>query len=156
MRYLVKPFAFPELLARVRALCRRAEHAEQGAKRAHPRQKLADLSLDARTRRAERGGREIELTPREFDLLAYLPEQDGQIVTREMLAREVWRESHRATLLDNVIDVHVAHLRRKTDDGSGRKLIHAVRGVGFMLREEPASPVKTWWQRRSLRMRLTL
>jgi two-component system copper resistance phosphate regulon response regulator CusR len=83
-----------------------------------------------------RAGQAIELTPREFDLLAYLLRQPGQVVTREMLGREVWREANRITPIDNVIDVHVAHLRRKVDGGHGTKLIHTVRGVGFVLREE--------------------
>src|SRR5712675_83966 len=138
--YLVKPFAFPELLARIRALWRRSGAAGTEDERPKSRQQLADLVLDLRTRRAERGGRAIELTPREFDLLAYLLEQRGQIVSREMLALEVWREPHRVTPLDNVIDVHVAHLRRKIDGGGGGKLIHTVRGAGFVLREESPAP----------------
>ena len=70
-------------------------------------------------------------------MLAYLLRHRGEIVTREMLAREVWREPRRLTSLDNVIDVHIAHLRRKVDADAGVKLIHTVRGVGFVLREEP-------------------
>jgi len=97
---------------------------------------MADLSLDLEARRVSRAGQPIELTPREFDLLVYLLRQSGQIVTRDMLARDVWREANRLTPLDNVIDVHVAHLRRKVDEGHRVKLIHTVRGVGFVLREE--------------------
>ena len=78
----------------------------------------------------------METTPREFDVLAYLLRHRGEIVTREMLAREVWQETRRMTSLDNVIDVHMAHLRRKIDANSAVKLIHTVRGVGFVLREE--------------------
>jgi len=78
----------------------------------------------------------VALTPREFDLLAYLVRNHGHTVTRQMLAKDVWREPHRATPLDNVIDVHVAHLRRKIDDEQRVKLIHTVRGVGFVLRED--------------------
>lgn len=127
--YLVKPFAFPELLARLRSLLRRATVEPL-------RRTVADLVVDFETRRAWRGERELTLTPREFDLLAYLARQPGQTVTREMLARDVWRETHRATPLDNVIDVHVAHLRRKVDEGQPVKLIHTIRGVGFVLRAE--------------------
>jgi two-component system copper resistance phosphate regulon response regulator CusR len=128
--YLVKPFAFAELLARIRSLLRRASPAEA------VRKTVADLVLDLEARRVSRAGKPIELTPREFDLLAYLLRQPGQVVTREMLAREVWGDANRITPLDNVIDVHIAHLRRKVDEGQAAKLIHTVRGVGFVLREE--------------------
>jgi DNA-binding response OmpR family regulator len=129
--YLIKPFAFAELIARVRSLLRRVPAAEP------LRRRLADLQMDLETRTVWRGDRRIELTSREFDLLAYLLRQPGQVVTREMLAKDVWRETKRATPLDNVIDVHVAHLRRKIDDGRATTLIQTVRGVGFVLREEP-------------------
>jgi two-component system, OmpR family, copper resistance phosphate regulon response regulator CusR len=128
--YLVKPFAFAELIARVRSLLRRTAGAEP-LKRA-----VADLVLDLETRRVSRASKPVELTPREFDLLAYLIRQPGQVVTREMLAKDVWHEASRITPLDNVIDVHVAHLRRKVDEAHAVKLIHTVRGVGFVLREE--------------------
>ena len=126
--YLVKPFAFAELLARVRALLR-------GVDSGNPlRQQVGDLTLDMQMRRVVRGSREIALTPREFDLLAFLAQHHDETVTRQMIAREVWREPNRATPLDNVIDVHLAHLRRKLDDGEDVKLIQTVRGVGFVLR----------------------
>lgn len=128
--YLVKPFAFAELLARVRALLRRADSGNA------LRQQIGDLTLDMQTRRVARRGREIALTPREFDLLTYLARHRDQTVTRQMIAREVWREPNRATPLDNVIDVHLAHLRRKLDDEEDVKLIQTVRGVGFVLRAE--------------------
>jgi len=128
--YLMKPFAFAELLARVRALLRRAGDTETF------RKQIGDLMLDIENRRVSRGSQEIAVTPREFELLAYLLRHHGQTVTRQMLAKDVWREPHRATPLDNVIDVHVAHLRRKIDEGRRVKLIHTVRGVGFVLREE--------------------
>ena len=128
--YLVKPFAFAELVARIRSLLRRASPAEAFKKT------VADLVVDLEARRVSRAGKPIELTPREFDLLAYLLRQPGQVVTREMLARDVWGEPNRITPLDNVIDVHMAHLRRKVDEGHASKLIHTVRGVGFVLREE--------------------
>lgn len=129
--YLVKPFAFAELSARLRALLRRANETDSVQSR------IRDLTLDLEQRRAIRGGRPIALTPREFDLLYYLARHHGQTVTRQMLARDVWRELHRATPLDNVIDVHIAHLRRKIDEGQAIKLIHTVRGVGFVLGEIP-------------------
>lgn len=128
--YLVKPFAFPELLARIRALLRRGR-GEQIL-----RFKVADLELDVITRKVTRAGRELDLTVREFELLEYLLRHQAQIVSREMLAREVWKETARATPLDNVIDVHIARLRRKVDDPFPSKLIQTVRGVGFVLQEE--------------------
>lgn len=131
--YLIKPFAFAELVARVRSLVRRVPVAEP------LRRRLADLTLDLETRTVWRGEQRIELTSREFDLLAYLMRQPGQVVTREMLAKDVWRETKRVTPLDNVIDVHVGHLRRKVDQGRQTTLIQTVRGVGFVLREEPGA-----------------
>jgi two-component system copper resistance phosphate regulon response regulator CusR len=128
--YLVKPFAFPELLARLRALLRRGR-ADQGA-----RLKVADLEVDVPARRVSRGGRDVELTSREFELLEYLLWNRGRVVSREMLARDVWREMRRATTLDNVIDVHIARLRRKVDDSFEVKLIQTVRGVGFIIKED--------------------
>ncbi len=129
--YLVKPFAFPELLARVRALLRRGR-TQQAALRLQ----LADLEMDLVPRRVKRGGKDVDCTVREFELLEYLLRHKEQVVSREMLAREVWRETSRATPLDNVIDVHMARLRRKIDERFDRKLIHTIRGVGYVLREE--------------------
>ena len=128
--YLVKPFAFAELLARVRALLRRAQPAEP------LRRAVGDLQVNLETRSASRGGRAMELTPREFDLLVYLVCHAGEAVNRDQLARDVWREANRYTPLDNVIDVHVARLRRKLDDGQKARLLHTIRGVGYVLREE--------------------
>jgi two-component system copper resistance phosphate regulon response regulator CusR len=128
--YLPKPFAFAELLARVHALLRRAAPAEP------LRRTVGDLTVDFETRCASRRGKQLELTPREFDLLAYLICHAGEAVSRDQLARDVWRETNRATPIDNVIDVHVARLRRKIDEGCPRKLLHTVRGVGLVLREE--------------------
>jgi DNA-binding response OmpR family regulator len=127
--YLVKPFAFAELLARIRALARRGRGGEV------PRLTVSDLDVDLITRRVSRGGRSVELTVREFELLEYLMRHHGQVVSREALARDVWKETSRSTPLDNVIDVHIARLRRKIDTDGQVKLIHTVRGVGFMLRE---------------------
>src|SRR5262252_7542023 len=127
--YLVKPFALPELLARIRALLRRGRSSEV------LRLKAADLELDLVTRRAARRNRELDLTVREFELLEYLLRHQGHLVSREMLAHDVWREPHRATPLDNVIDVQMTRLRRKVDIEGSPRLIHTVRGVGFVLRE---------------------
>jgi DNA-binding response OmpR family regulator len=127
--YLVKPFALPELLARIRALLRRGRPADI------VRLKTADLEIDLVARRASRGSRVLDLTVREFDLLEYLLRHQGHLVSREMLAREVWKEPRRATPIDNVIDVQMTRLRRKVDVDGGPRLIHTVRGVGFVLRE---------------------
>lgn len=126
--YLVKPFAFPELLARIRALLRRGRPEEV------LRFKCADLELDLTTRTAMRHGEALDLTPREFELLEYLLRHQGHVVSREMLARDVWEQTERATPIDNVIDVQIARLRRKVDDLYEPPLIHTVRGVGFVLR----------------------
>jgi DNA-binding response OmpR family regulator len=127
--YLIKPFAFPELLARIRALMRRGRPSET------LRLKAADLELDVVTRRVTRGGRTLDLTARELELLEYLLRHQGHHVSREMLAHDVWKEPRRATPIDNVIDVQIARLRKKVDADANVRLIHTVRGVGFMLRE---------------------
>jgi DNA-binding response OmpR family regulator len=128
--YLIKPFAFPELIARIRALLRRGK--ADAALRLH----LGDLDVDRVARTVVRGSQRIDLTPREFDLLEYLLRHQRTLVSREMIAREVWREPNRGTPLDNVIDVHIARLRRKVDQDFAVKLIHTVRGVGFILGED--------------------
>ena len=130
--YLVKPFAFPELLARIRAQLRRGR-PDQALKL-----KLADLSMDLVTRRVTRGGRALQLTEREYELLEYLLRHAGNIVSREMLARDVWEEAGRDATTDNLIDVHIARLRRKLDDPFVVKLLKTVRGVGFVLTEGEA------------------
>ena len=127
--YLVKPFALPELLARIRALLRRGRPSEVF------RLKVGDLELDPVARRVARADRPIDLTAREFELLEYLLRHQGHLVSREMLARDVWKEPRRATPLDNVIDVQMARLRRKIDPDGAARLIHTVRGVGFVMRE---------------------
>jgi DNA-binding response OmpR family regulator len=128
--YLVKPFAFPELLARIRALLRRGKAEPATAL------KIQDLQMDLASRTVRRGAQTIDLTAREFELLEYLLRHQGQVVSREMLARDVWKETMRHTPLDNVIDVHMARLRRKIDERFPAKLVHTVRGVGFVLKSE--------------------
>ena len=128
--YLGKPFSFPELLARIDALLRRFLPSKS-----EPQLLIGDLRLDRKSRTAMRGGETLELTPREFELLLYLAENTGRTVSREMLARDVWRETSRFTPIDNVIDVQVARLRRKIDDPFKIKLLQTVRGLGFSLRE---------------------
>jgi DNA-binding response OmpR family regulator len=130
--YMVKPFAFPELLARVRVLLRRGQMERPGT------MKLAGLELDAATRVVRRAENVIDLTAREYDLLEYLFRNQGSVVSRDTLAREIWRVAARESHIDNVIDVHMARLRRKVDDGFDSKLLHTIRGVGFVLREETA------------------
>jgi DNA-binding response OmpR family regulator len=127
--YLVKPFALPELLARIRVLLRRGRPSEI------LRLKAADLEVDLVTRHARRSRRELDLTVREFELLEYLLRHQGHVVSREMLAHDVWKEPRRATPIDNVIDVQMARLRRKVDIEGDQRLIHTVRGVGFIVRE---------------------
>jgi DNA-binding response OmpR family regulator len=128
--YLVKPFAFAELLARIRALLRR------GRADAPDRLSVGDLEIDPLGRRASRAGQALTLTAREFALLEFLVRHQGQVVSRDQIAREVWEEPSRGTPLDNVIDVHIMRLRRKVDRDGGDRLIHTVRGVGFVARED--------------------
>jgi DNA-binding response OmpR family regulator len=125
--HLSKPFAFAELLARCRALLRRTILSTG------PALNYGDLTLDTRTRSARRAGVEISLTPREVDILEYLMRYQGQNVTREMLERDVWKQSRRFTSLDNVIDVQLMRLRRKIDVPGTLPLIHTVRGIGYRL-----------------------
>lgn len=125
--YLVKPFAISELLARVRALGRRVTASLATQVR------IADLTVDLKRRTAVRGGVELDLTPREFEVLELLAENLRAPVTREMISRVVWKDVPRATPLDNVIDVHIGRLRRKLDGPFERKLLKTVRGIGFVL-----------------------
>ena len=127
--YLVKPFAFAEVVARIRALVRRGRPTET------LRLSVGDLDMDLVTRKVTRGGETVDLTAREYELLEYLLRHAGHPVPRETLARDVWKETDRGTPLNNVIDVHIARLRRKIDVERSTKLVHTVRGVGFMLRE---------------------
>ena len=125
--YLVKPFAFRELLARVDALVRRS-----GTMVKETILRIGDLEIDLLARIARRRGREIELLPREFRLLAYLVRNAGQVVSRTMLLQHVWDLHFDPTT--NVIDVYVGRVRRKIDSGQEYPLIHTIRGVGFCLR----------------------
>ena len=125
--YLTKPFAFPELLARIRALVRRGR-MDQILKLQHE-----DLEMDLVTHKVSRRDQGLELTAKEFELLEYLMRHSGSVVSREMLARDVWHATIRATPLDNVIDVTIARLRRKIDEPYERKLLHTVRGLGYVL-----------------------
>jgi two-component system copper resistance phosphate regulon response regulator CusR len=128
--YLVKPFAFPELLARIGALFRR------GVPDPVSRLGIADLELDAVGRLVTRGGQPLDLTPLEFDLLEYLLRNQGRVVSREMLASDVWKAAGRNIPLNNVIDVHMTRLRGKVDDRFAKKLVKTVRGIGFVMRED--------------------
>lgn len=123
--YLVKPFAFSELLARVQALLRRGRSQEPTLLR------LADLELDLARRRAQRGGRRLDLTAKEFNLLALLLRRQGQVLSRTTLAEQVWDMNFDSDT--NVIDVAVRRLRSKLDDPYDTKLLHTVRGMGYVL-----------------------
>ena len=126
--YLVKPFAFPELLARIRLLMRRGKQEPEHLIG------ICDLEINLLAHRASRAGQLLDLTAKEYDLLEYLLRHQGRIVSREMLAREVWQVLERSTPLDNVIDVNIARLRRKVDGPFEQKLIKTIRGVGYVIR----------------------
>lgn len=128
--YVVKPFAFAELLARIRAVLRRGRSSDPD------RLAIDTLVVDCGARQVTRAGMAVELTGKEFDLLLHLTRHAEQVVSRDTLVREVWRETSRSTTLDNVIDVHISRLRRKIDADHPVKLIQTVRGVGFVLRSE--------------------
>jgi heavy metal response regulator len=126
--YLTKPFAFQELVARVRALLRRRMEAEPTVLQ------LGDLTLDPARRIVSRGGEKLDLTPREFALLDYFMRNPGRVLTRTMIAEHVWDYSFDTST--NVIDVYVNYLRKKIDNGRAPKLLHTVRGVGYVLKAE--------------------
>lgn len=130
--YLGKPFAFAELLARIEALRRRAAPAVTGEGQV-TRLAYEDLEVDLLTRRVLRGGRRIDLQPREFRLLEFLLRHRDQVVTRTMLLEDVW--DYHFDPGTNVIDVHVSRLRKKLDEGGARPLLHTVRGAGYRLGE---------------------
>lgn len=127
--YLVKPFAFTELHARLRALTRRPRSEEATKLR------CGAIEMDRVTRVVSRSGQEIDLTPKEFEVLEFLLRHKGHIVSREMLGLALWKTRARVVPLDNVIDVHVARLRAKIDAPFANALIRTVRGVGFALQE---------------------
>jgi heavy metal response regulator len=126
--YLTKPFAIEELLARVRALLRR------GTGEAAGRLQVEDLILNPATREVTRGGRRIELTVKEYALLEYLMRNAGRVLTRPMIAEHVWNLDF--DTFTNVIDVYMSYLRSKVDRGQQQKLIHTVRGSGYVLKSE--------------------
>lgn len=124
--YLVKPFDFPELVARLRAVCRRSIKLEANVLHAGP------LTLDLSTRRVTREGHELDLTPTEFSLLEFLMRNAGQVVTRKMLCEHVWEADWEG--VTNVVEVHVSRLRNKIDRDFDVSLLHTVRGCGYVLR----------------------
>ncbi len=124
--YLVKPFAYEELLARVRALLRRRNPTPD------QRRSLGDLVLDPLSRQVHRGSRELELTALEFDLLAYFLDHPRQVLSRSQLLAAVWRLP--SATASNVVDVYVGYLRAKLEAGGEPRLLHTVRGVGYVLR----------------------
>lgn len=125
--YLTKPFALEELCARIRSLLRR------GASTRERVIEIGPLRIDLTANRVEAGGTPVELTPREHSLLAFLALRQGEVVSRSTLTREVWQAENRFTTLDNVIDVHMANLRKKLRAASGHDPITTLRGVGFRL-----------------------
>jgi DNA-binding response OmpR family regulator len=129
--YLTKPFAFAELIMRVKALLRRGPVARASVV------KVADLELDRFTQQVRRAGRRIELTPKEYALLEYLAASPGRVFSRTMIIEHVWDQSFEG--LTNIVDVYVRHLRAKIDDPFAVKLIRTVRGVGYGLTGEPGS-----------------
>jgi two-component system copper resistance phosphate regulon response regulator CusR len=123
--YLVKPFAFSELVARIRSLLRR------GPARQSPVLKLADLELDLHRHRATRAGQTLDLTPKEFQLLSLLLRRSGEVLSRTLIAEQVWDINFEGD--SNVVEVHMRRLRAKVDEPFAAKLIHTVRGVGYVL-----------------------
>jgi heavy metal response regulator len=127
--YLAKPFAFAELLARIRALLRR------GTAQHHKILKIADLELNLLSLEVKRANKIIPLTAKEYALLEYFMRNTNQVLTRTMISEHVWNEDFHS--MTNVIDVHVRYLRKKIDEGHEPKLIHTIRGIGYVLKEEP-------------------
>ena len=130
--YLTKPFAFEELLARVRALLRRGTAAAPAVLA------IADLRLDPATREVTRGNKKIDLTPKEYALLEFFLRRRDQVLSRAVIAQHVWGVNY--DTFTNIIDVYVNYLRKKIDDEFEPKLIHTVRGAGYVLKEEPPAP----------------
>ncbi|MBI3681925.1 MAG: response regulator transcription factor [Acidobacteria bacterium] len=132
--YLVKPFAFVELLARVRALLRRGQPTPE-------RLQVGDLVLDCIRRKATRGGQTLELAPKEFSILEYMMRNPGRPLSRTMIVEHVWDMDYDG--LTNIVDVYIRHLRSKIDEGWPARLIHTVRGIGYMLDLPERGPEKT-------------
>src|ERR1035438_9134222 len=126
--YLTKPFAFAELIMRVKALLRRGPVTRASVLR------VADLEIDRLTQKVKRAGRRIELTPKEYGLLEYLATNPGRVFSRTMIIEHVWDQSFQG--LTNIVDVYVRHLREKVDDAFPVKLLRTVRGVGYSLNDE--------------------
>jgi two-component system copper resistance phosphate regulon response regulator CusR len=126
--YLTKPFAFDELLVRVKALLRRGSPDRSSLLR------IGDLEIDRQRQQARRGGKRIELTPKEYSLLEYLAANAGRVMSRTMIIEHVWDESFQG--LTNIVDVYVRHLRSKVDEQNPKKLIRTVRGVGYSISDE--------------------
>jgi two-component system, OmpR family, copper resistance phosphate regulon response regulator CusR len=125
--YLVKPFSFSELVARIQALLRRGQVVQQDELR------VGDLEVNFFARRATRGGKSLDLTPKEFALLALLIRRSGEVLSRSRIAERVWNLGHEKNL--KIVDVKMGNLRAKVDDPFEKKLIHTVRGVGYVLEE---------------------
>lgn len=125
--YLAKPFAFSEFLARIRALLRRRKYSRKNIL------KIGDLTVNLLNHEVCRGETSIELSAKEYALLEYLARHEGQVVTRTMVSEHVWNEDFHS--LTNVIDVHIRYLRKKIDDGHEQKLIHTMRGTGYILKK---------------------
>jgi len=126
--YLTKPFAFAELLVRIKSLLRRGPVSQNSVVR------VGELEIDRLTQQVRREGRRIELTPKEYSLLEYLATQTGRVFSRTMIVEHVWDESFEG--LTNIVDVYVRHLREKLDEPFAKKLIHTVRGVGYSLSDQ--------------------
>ena len=124
--YLVKPFSFDELLARIRAMTRKQAGSRSNLFT------LADLTVDIRQRTAFRGGEEISLLPKEFTILEYMIRNQGMVLSREQLENQIWNYEYSGN--SNNIDVYISHLRKKNDSGHSIKLLHTIRGVGWALR----------------------
>lgn len=125
--YLVKPFAFEELLARIRVMLRRASDVSTDEL------VLADLKVDVRSRTVTRDGKNIELSGKEFSMLEYLMRNQGRVLSREQIEQHVWDFDYEGG--SNMVDVYIRYLRKKLDEGYGKKLIHTVRGAGYVMRE---------------------
>lgn len=131
--YMTKPFAIEELLARIRVLLKRRTRGRGGAMESSTL-RAGGLTLDKKSYAVAYGGDPISLTKKEFDLLAYLMEHAGQVVTRDMLLNDVWGYEYAGDT--NIVDVYIRYLRTKIDEKTGVKYLHTVRGVGYMLRHE--------------------